>query len=376
MRGEGIKLRRILAIARKEFLQMGRDRLTLSLVIMMPLILLILFGYAIQTEVKHIPTAVFDQSLTQESRSLIDTFRNSGYFSMDYTASSYDDVTALIDSGRARVGIIFPPDFARNLQRGGATVQVIVDASDSLVANQAITAANSIGQVKSMQVLVRQYGITNSQPVDIEVRPWYNPDGIAPYYMIPALLGMIVTLTMTNLTAIAITRERERGTLEQLLVTPVRSYELMIGKVLPNIVLGYAQITVSLLVASLVFGVPVRGSLLQLYLLTMFFITASLGMGIMISNLARNQIQAIQMSYFIFLPSMVLTGVVFPRAGMPKIIYFFSAIIPQTYYLEIIRGIMLKGIGFPYLIGQVSFLLAFSLVFLTIAIVNFKKRIA
>ena len=253
---------------------------------------------------------------------------------------------------------------------------MIVDASDSLVANQAVAAANSIGQVKSLQVLVQKYGITDDQPYDIEVRPWYNPDGITAYYMIPALLGMIVTMTMTNLTAIAIARERERGTLEQLLVTPLRPYELMAGKVVPNIALGYAQITISLLVASLVFHVPVRGSLLQLYLLTVFFIAAALGMGIMISNIARNQMQAIQMSYFILLPSMVLTGFVFPRAGMPKIIYYLSAAIPQTYYLEIIRGIMLKGIGFQYLLGQVSTLLVFSLVFLAIAVLNFKKKIA
>jgi ABC-2 type transport system permease protein len=370
-------MRRILAISRKEFLQMSRDRLTISIILMMPLIQLILFGYAIQTEVKHIPTAVFDQSLTAESRDLIDSFRASGYFNMNYAATSYAGVTRLIDSGKAKVGIIFPPDFAKNLRRGGpAAVQVIVDASDSLVANQAVTAANSIGQVKSLQVLVQKYGITDDQPYDIEVRPWYNPDGITAYYMIPALLGMIVTMTMTNLTAVAIARERERGTLEQLLVTPLRSYELMAGKVVPNIALGYAQITVSLLVASLVFHVPVRGSLLLLYLLTMFFIAAALGMGIMISNIARNQMQAMQMSYFILLPSMVLTGFVFPRAGMPKIIYYLSAAIPQTYYLEIIRGIMLKGIGFQYLTGQVSTLLVFSLVFLAIAVLNFKKKIA
>jgi ABC-2 type transport system permease protein len=375
-------MKRIVAICRKEFLQISRDRLTLYLVFMMPLIQLILFGYAIQTEVKHISTAVFDQSLTEESRGLIDAFRNSGYFDMNYAAASYNDVTRLIDSGRARVGIIIPPDFAARLRGGdagyqhGGAVQVIVDASDNLVANQAITAANSIGQVKSQQVLIQKYGITNAQPYDIEVRPWYNPDGIAAYYMIPGLLGMIVTMMMTNMTAVAIVRERERGTLEQLLVTPVRPYELMIGKVLPNITLGYSQITVALMVGVLVFHVPVRGSLLQLYLLTMFFITAALGMGIMISNIARTQIQSSQMSYFILLPSMVLTGFVFPRAGMPKIIYWLSTIFPQTYYLEIIRGIMLKGIGFQYLAGQVSALLVFSAVFTTVAVLNFQKRIA
>jgi ABC-2 type transport system permease protein len=359
-----------------------RDRLTLGFVLMLPVIQLLLFGYGIQTEVKHISTAVFDQSLTAESRNLIDTFRNSGYFNMNYAATSFAGVTRLIDSGQAKVGIIFPPDFSRDLRRGGAgsvgpgaTVQVIVDASDSLVANQAMAAANSIGQVKSLQVLVQQYGITDEQPYDIEVRPWYNPDGIAAYYMLPALMGMILSLMMMLQTAVSIVRERERGTMEQLLVTPIKPYELMIGKVVPNFVLGNVLITISLLVASLVFHVPIRGSLLQLYLLTMFFIAASLGMGIMISNFARNQMQAMQMTFFVLLPSMVLTGFVFPRAGMPKVIYYISTIFPVTFYFDIIRGVMLKGIGFQCLIGQVSALLAFSVVFMTIAILNFKKKI-
>ncbi len=376
-------MNRIMAIIRKEFIQLLRDRLTLGFVLMLPVIQLLLFGYGIQTEVKHIPTAVFDQSLTMESRDLIDTFRNSGYFNMNYAATSYAGVTRLIDSGQAKVGIIFPPDFARDLQRGGAgsggpgaAVQVIVDASDSLVANQAVAAANSISQVKSLQVLVQKYGITDDQPYDIEVRPWYNPDGIAAYYMLPALLGMILSLMMMLQTAVSIVRERERGTMEQLLVTPIKSYELMIGKIVPNFVLGNVLVTISLLVASLVFHVPIRGSLLQLYLLTMFFITASLGMGIMISNFARNQMQAMQMTFFVLLPSMVLTGFVFPRLGMPKVIYYISMVFPVTFYLDIIRGVMLKGIGFRYLLGQVGALLAFSVVFMTIAILNFKKKIA
>jgi ABC-2 type transport system permease protein len=368
-------MNRILAIIRKEFKQMIRDRLTLGFVLLLPVIQLLLFGYGIQTEVKHIPTAVFDQSLTAESRSLIDTFKNSGYFNIDYAATSYAGVTALIDSGRAKAGIIFPPDYARDLQRGGATVQVVVDASDNLVANQAVAAANSISQVQSLQVLVQKYNISNSQPYDVEVRPWYNPDGIAAYYMLPALLGMILSLMMMLQTSICIVRERERGTLEQLLVTPIRPYELMIGKVVPNFVLGNVLVTISLLVACLVFGVPIRGSLLQLYLLSMFFITASLGMGIMISNFARNQLQAMQLTFFALFPSMVLTGFVWPRLGMPKVIYYIGMVFPITYYFDIIRGVMLKGIGFRYLIGQTGALLAFSVIFMTVATLSFKKRI-
>lgn len=356
---------------------MRRDRLTLALVFMLPLVQLVLFGYAIQTEVKHIATVVFDQSLSAESRDVIEAFTASGYFDVTGVAWSYADVNRLIDSGRAKVGIIFPPDFATNLKRGGsAQVQVIVDASDSMVSNQAVAIANAIGLLKSQEVLAGKMQFRGAMPYDVRVRPWYNPDGITAYYMVPAILGVIVTMTMVLMTAVGIVRERERGTLEQLIVTPIRPYELMIGKIVPYILLGYLQITVALLVGSFVFHVPIRGSLLQLYLLTLFFITASLGLGILISNIAKTQMQAMQLSFFVFLPSIMLSGFLFPRAAMPKIIYYLSCVIPLTYYLDIIRGIILKGIGFPYLIGQVTALLVFSVIFLTISILKFKKKIA
>ncbi|MGE5544982.1 MAG: ABC transporter permease, partial [Bacillota bacterium] len=233
---------------------------------------------------------------------------------------------------------------------------------------------NSIGLLKSQDMLFQKIQLSGA-PYDIRVRPWYNPDGITAYYMVPAILGIIVTMTMVILTAVAIVRERERGTLEQLIVTPIKSLELMLGKIVPYIVLGYLQITVALLVAVLVFQVPIKGSLLQLYGLTLFFITASLGLGLMISNIARTQMQAFQMSFFVMLPSILLSGFMFPRAAMPKIIYYISNIIPLTYYLDIIRGIILKGIGVEYLTGQVASLLVFSVVFTTIATLKFTKKI-
>ena len=365
-----------MAVLTKEFIQMRRDRMTLALIFMMPLVQLLLFGYAIQTEVKHIQTVVFDQSLSYESRDLQQAFSASGYFDVIGSASSYDEVTKMIDSGRARVGIIFPPDFAQTLKRGESTpVQVIVDASDSMVSNQAIAIANSIGLLKSQEMLFQKVQLAGA-PYDIRVRPWYNPDGITAYYMVPAILGIIVTMTMVILTSVAIVRERERGTLEQLIVTPIKSLELMIGKIVPYIVLGYLQITVALLVAVLVFQVPIKGSLIQLYGLTLFFITASLGLGLMISNIARTQMQAFQMSFFVMLPSILLSGFMFPRAAMPKIIYYISDVIPLTYYLDIIRGIILKGIGVEYLVGQVTSLLVFSAIFITIATLRFSKTIA
>ncbi len=350
--------------------------MTLALIFMLPLVQLLLFGYAIQTEVKHIETVVFDQSLSFESRDLQQAFSASGYFDVIGSAASFAEVTKAIDSGQAKVGIIFPPDFAQTLKRGESSpVQVIVDASDSMVSNQAIAVANSISLLKSQEMILKKVHLGGA-PLDIRVRAWYNPDGVTAYYMVPAILGIIVTMTMVIMTSVAIVRERERGTLEQLIVTPIRSLELMIGKIIPYIVLGYLQITVALLVAVIFFQVPIRGSLGQLYALTLFFITASLGLGLMISNLARTQMQAFQMSFFVMLPSILLSGFMFPRAAMPKIIYYFSCVIPLTYYLDIIRGIILKGIGLGYLWGQVISLLVFSIFFVTVATLRFTKRIA
>ncbi|MGE5404716.1 MAG: ABC transporter permease [Candidatus Saccharibacteria bacterium] len=367
---------RIIAIMKKEFLQIKRDRMTLAIVLMIPLIQIILFGYAIQTEVKHIPTVVFDQSLSQESRDMLESFTASGYFDVRYVAGSYTDVNRMIDKGDARVGIVFPPDFARDLKRGtSASVQVLVDASDSMVSNQAIATANSIGLIKSQEMLFKKMRV-QTVPYDVEVRPWYNPDGITAYYMVPGICGIILTLTMMMLTAVSIVRERERGTLEQLLVTPMKSYELMVGKTVPYIALGYIEMTVAILVGVIFFGLPIKGSLVELYVLSLFFIIASLGLGIAISTIAKTQMQAFQMSFFVMLPSILLSGFMFPRAAMPKIIYYISDFIPLTFYLDIIRGIILKGIGFSYLMQQVGVLLLFSLVFMTIASLRFKKKIA
>jgi ABC-2 type transport system permease protein len=366
---------RIRAILKKEFIQMRRDRMTLALIFVMPMVQLLLFGYAIQTEVRHIPTVVFDQSLSMESRDLLQSFSASGYFDIIQVENSYEGINKSIDSGKVRAGIIIPPDFARQLKRGqSAPVQVLVDASDSMVSNQAIAIANSIGLIKSQEILARKVNVANP-PYDIRVRPWYNPDGITAYYMVPAILGIIVTLTMVIMTSMAIVRERELGTLEQLMVTPIKSYELMLGKIIPYIALGYIQITVALLIGVLVFHVPIRGSVLELYLLTLFFITASLGLGLMISNIARTQMQAMQMSFFVMLPSILLSGFMFPRLAMPDFIYYLSYVIPLTYYLDIIRGIILKGIGYQYLVGQVSALFVFSLLMLTISTLKFKKKV-
>lgn len=370
-------MNRIISIIKKEFLQMKRDRLTLAIAFMIPVVQLIIFGYAIQTEVKNISTIVFDQSLTTESREMLNSFTASGYFDVKYTANSFEDINHAIDSGKAKVGIIFPPDYARSIYRGeSAQIQIIIDASDNMTSGQARAIAGTIPTLKSQAVILSRIPGEVNMPYDVRIRAWYNPDGITAFYIVPGIVAVLVTMTMVLLTSVGIVRERERGTLEQLMVTPLKPLELMIGKITPYVVLGYIQVTVALIVAVLLFGVPIRGSILELYILTLFFITASLGLGITISNLAKTQLQAMMMSFVVLLPSILLSGFMFPREAMPDIIYWIGYVIPATYYLEIIRGIMLKGIGIAYLWPQVGMLLVISIVFLGISVKKFKKTIS
>ncbi|MDU4959424.1 MAG: ABC transporter permease [Sporomusaceae bacterium] len=372
-------MQRLRALLVKEFIQMRRDRLTFGIMILLPIVQLLLFGFAINTDVKHLPTIVFDQSLQQESRDLLNTLTASSYFDITATAASFTEVNTAIERGKARVGIIIPPDYAESLKHGrSASVQVIVDASDSMSASSAIASAQMIGQLKSQEILLqRLQGISGKSvaaPLDIRIRPWYNPDFISPFYMVPGILGVILTMTLVMITSMAIVRERERGTLEQLLVTPMKPHELMLGKIIPYIFVGYAQATLALLVGTLVFDVPLRGSIGLLYALTTLFIIASLALGVLISTLARTQMQAMQMSFFIFLPSTLLSGFMFPREAMPAFFYYLGYLMPITFYLEILRGIILKGIGLNFLWSQVLTLSAYIFAVLTVSVIKFQKK--
>lgn len=374
-------MRRLWALLIKEFIQMSRDRLTFAMMVGLPIIQLLLFGFAINTDVKHLPTIVFDQSLKQESRELLTAFQASGYYDIKYVATSFQDVTNHIESGKANVGIIIPPDFTENIKHGrNSAIQVLVDASDSMTASSAINTAQIIGQMKSREVLVKQMeGMMGRQEVasayDVRIRPWYNPDFISAYYMVPGILGVILTMTMVMITSMAIVRERERGTLEQLIVTPLKPHELMLGKIIPYIFVGYIQITLALVVGILVFDLPVRGSLGLLYALTSLFIIASLALGVLISNFAKTQMQAMQMSFFVFLPSVLLSGFMFPRITMPSFIYVIGNFIPLTFYLEILRGIILKGVGLNFLWSQVFALSALVISILTVSVLKFQKKL-
>ncbi len=374
-------MRRLRALLIKEFIQMRRDRLTFAMMIGLPIVQLLLFGFAINTDVKHLPTAVYDQSMQQDSRDFLSALTASEYFDITEIAKSHEEINAAVESGRTKVGIVIPPDFAENLKHGrSAAVQVIVDASDSMAASSAISAAQLVGQMKSQEIMLKKLqGVSGKKvdlPLDVRIRPWYNPDFVTAFYMVPGILGVVLTMTMVMITSMAIVRERERGTLEQLIVTPVKTWELMLGKIIPYIFVGYVQATVALLVGIVVFDLPVRGSLGLLYLLTSWFIIASLALGILISTITKTQMQAMQMSFFVFLPSVMLSGFMFPREAMPQFFYWLGTLLPLTFFLQILRGIILKGVGMSVLWTQILALTIFITVVLTIAIKKFQKKIA
>ncbi len=368
---------RLFAILWKECIQMRRDPVTLLIMFCLPIVQLLLFGFAIHTDVKHQATAVFDQSMTEESRDLLNSFTASEYFDIRYSAGSFDEVNRLIDQGKAKVGVIIPPDLTSNLRHSRPVpIQVIVDASDSTSSSSAIAAAESIGQKKSQEALLSRAPSLSAESMklyDIRVRPWYNRDAVTVYYMLPGIMGLIITLTMVMITSMAIVRERERGTLEQLLVTPLKTWELLLGKIIPYILVGYVQTTVSLLVGLAVFSIPVRGSIPLLYGLTTLFITASLTLGILISTTAKNQMQAMMMSIFIFMPSILLSGFIFPREAMPAIFQAVSVLIPMTHYVDILRGILLKGNDLSALYTQAAALLLFISATFGIAVKKFSR---
>ena len=359
---------------------MRRDKVTFIMMVGIPVFQLLLFGYAINTEVKHLSTIVFDQSGQQEGRDLLSSFEASGYFDVKYIAHNYNEVAEAIDQGKTKVGVIIPPDFTADIKHGrSASVQVIVDASDSLAASSAISTAQLIGQLKSQEIMISKLqntlGKTVVQPYDIRIRPWYNPDFVSAFYMVPGILGVVLTMTMVMITSMAIVRERERGTMEQLIVTPMKTYELMLGKIIPYIFVGYVQVTLALIVGILLFDLPMRGSLVLLYALTVLFIIASLSIGVLISTVAKTQMQAMQMSFFFFLPCVLLSGFMFPREAMPLFFFELGKIIPLTFYLEIMRGIILKGLGIQYLWTQIGALLTIITVTLGLSIYKFQKKL-
>ena len=363
----------------KEFIQLRRDGLALTLALFVPVAMLFIFGWAINTDVKHVPTAVFDQSGSVEARTLLEGLSNSQYFDLRIWVRSTRELTRLIDSGTAKVGIVIPPDFARQLARRQASVQVIVDASDPQVATSAMNAATALAADRSLRLLTQtiQGDVLRdgSPPLDFRVRAWYNPDLVSAIFIVPGLIGALLMQTTITAMAVSIVRERERGTLEALVVSPIRRWELLVGKITPNLMTAYGQMTMALLVAHFVFDVPIRGSLPLLYALSLTFMFGTLGIGIFISAAARTVPQAMQLAFLTFLPSIYLSGLLFPIEGMPRGAQIIAHVIPLTYFLRIVRGIVLKGVGLDYLWPELLPLIAFGAVVFTLSVFRFRKQL-
>jgi ABC-2 type transport system permease protein len=358
----------------KELVQLRRDRLTLGLMLGIPAIQLALFGYAIQTEVRHLPTVVLDESHTWDSRRLIEVFRNSGNFDIVELVGSRSELKDRIEAGDANAGLIIPPDYLRQLKRDrGAEVQMVVDAADPLASSAALSAAIQAGVARS-EAIARESG-GRSPAVDVRVRPWYNPGLRSAVYIVPGIIGVLLSLTLVLITSMAIVRERERGTLEQLIVTPIDKTSLMLGKILPFLFIGYVQITVILLLGRLLFRVPILGSLPLLYLLSLSFIVASLALGLLMSTLVRSQVQAMQLSFLFLLPNILLSGFMFPRQAMPEVAQWIGAALPLTYFLTILRGVLLKGIGLEHLWPEAVALSAFAVGLIALSVLRFHKTV-
>jgi len=360
----------------KEFIQMRRDRLTLGMMVGIPAIQLLLFGYAIQTEVRHLPTVVLDESRTSESRALIDVMRNTGSFDIIGRVTDRAALEAAIESGRARAALVIPPQYLSDLRRGRtARAQMIVDAADPLGSNTAMSGTALAGAARASALAARNGGAAAPR-LEVRVRPWYNPGLRSAVYIVPGIIGVLLSITMILVTSLAIVRERERGTLEQLIVTPIDKTSLMLGKLVPFVLVGYIQMSVILLLGRLLFHVPFRGSVLALYAVTLTFIVASLGLGLFISTMVRTQTQSIQLGFFLMLPNILLSGFMFPREAMPALAQWLGLALPLTHYLTILRGIILKGVGFEHLWPQVLVLAGLAVLFLTLSVRRFSKRIA
>lgn len=347
-RRSGFSFHRFWALVVKEFTQMRRDRLTFAMMIGVPLLQLMLFGFAINSDPKHLPTAVLRADHGPHARTLLKLIEYSGYFTFVGEVTSPREATELLNRGQAQFIIHIPEDFSRRLLRGERPV-VLVEAD----ATDPAATGNALGSLRTLfaGALVHDArgplsGLAPPEPtIDLRVHAAFNPEAVTQYNIVPGLMGVVLTMTMVMITALAITRERERGTMENLLSMPTRPEEVMLGKIVPYILVGYVQITLILLAARLVFHVPIMGNAFLLFALASIFIAANLSVGITFSTVATNQLQAVQMSFFFFLPSLLLSGFMFPFRGMPRWAQGLGEIFPLTHFLRIVRGIMLKGNG-------------------------------
>ncbi len=365
----------------KEVIQISRDPLTLALMLLVPMIQLMVFGYAINTDVRNIKTAVYNLDPGPQSRDLLQAFENTDYFRIIRYVGSDDELNRSIITGRVKIGIKIPPDYSdRLLSNRQATVLVLIDGSDSSIATQSLQVASQVGLTESLARLSTQLQSSQSRTsqLPIEVRPkmLFNPDSRSANFMVPGLIAIILQIITTLLTAFSIVREREKGTLEQLLVTPVRPFGLMLGKLVPYGLIGIVETFTVLTVMRLVFDVPIKGSLLLLLSLSILFVFTALAIGLLISTKAQSQMQALQLAWLIMLPSVLLSGFMFPRESMPVVMRFIGYLVPATHFMEIIRGIVLRGATLVDLLPEVLTLMFMGLVLLVLSAFRFRKKLA
>ena len=365
-------------IVTKEFLQLHRDRLTFGMVVGMPIIMLIVFGYAINTDPRNLHTAVLRGDQSEFTRSYLAAMRNSGYFAFVRELSTEEEARAALARGDVQFVVNIPTDFTRRLLRGERPAMLIeADATDPAAAGAAIASVRELALSVSRKDLTGTLAplAAGQAPFDVLVHRLYNPEGLTQNNIVPGLMGVILTMTMVMMTGLAMTRERERGTMENLLATPAQPLEVMTGKIVPYIFIGLIQISIILLAAVYLFSVPFVGSIVVLYTVALLFIAAQLTIGITISSLAQNQLQAMQMTFFYFLPTMLLSGFMFPFQGMPGWAQVIGNILPSTYFMRLVRGILLKGNDWPDLWPNIWPMMVFTVVVMSIALIFYRRTL-
>lgn len=372
---------RLAALIRKEFLQILRDPRTLVLILIMPIMQLFLLGYAATNDIRNVSMAVYDQDRSAAARKLLDAYRAADYFRIVYDVDSEDDLRRLIDQGDARVGMIIPPNYGDQVRgNGSAQVVFVLDGSDPTAAQTALSAAQLIGQAHATKInaerLQRQgRSALTVPPVEVLTQVWYNPDLVSAYFMIPGVIAMILFALTSILTATAVVRERERGTIEQLIVTPIRPLELVIGKILPYVILAFLNMLEVLAIGHFWFSVPIRGSLPLILALSGLFLLSSLGIGLLASTFANTQQEAMLIVWMTLLPAIFLSGFFFPLEAMPKLLQWISLFLPLRYFLVIIRSLMLKDINYQALIPEILALAVFGVLLIGAASMRFRKRL-
>lgn len=377
-------MERVRTIVRKEFYHIIRDYRTLAIIVVLPVFLLILLGYGVSGESSDVGLAVADLSKSDASRQYVEYFTSSKEFKVKYDVLSENEILNLLDHDYVSAGLIIPEDFGHNLAAGkGTSVQFYVNGSDPSIAQTTNLKLETIAQVASQTLLTKQLSRGANaamlsqieMPVTANMKVLYNPDNKTKIYMIPGLTAMVLQVQALLLTALAIVREREQGTMEQLVVTPIRSWELVLGKILPYLVVGIFNTIATLLVAVFMFGIVIEGSFWLLVLLSTIFVLGSLGMGVLISNISRTQMQAMYIAVgVVIIPAIILSGLMFAREGMPWITYYFGELLPITPFLVIIRGIMVKGTGASFLWPSIQALVILSVVYFAASVATFKKR--